>query len=135
MNAPAVRRAPNGRLLPGSVNNPGGRPRSEIERVRELLGQHRDEFVKTLLDLVRSENEHTQLAAVQIAFDRLLGKPPVAVDQTIAKFDMGALFLDVVKNAGRPAPIDVTPPADEPALTPSAQDEADNSTDQADDAW
>jgi hypothetical protein len=120
MNA-AVRRAPNGRLLPGSVNNPGGRPRNAIEDVRERLGSYTPEFVNALVELSRSPNEAIRLAAIREFFDRTLGKPAIAVDSTVTKFDMGALFLDVVKNAGRPAPIDITPP--------------DNSTDQADDAW
>jgi hypothetical protein len=61
-------------------------------------------------------------------FDRMLGKPPVAVDTTVTKVDIGQLYLQAVKEANRP-PIDVTPnpQADEP--------EADGTTDQADEAW
>jgi hypothetical protein len=113
-----VKRGPRGHLLPGSVLNPGGRPRTEIERMRELLGQHRDEFVETLLQLVRSQNEQTRLAAVQVAFDRLLGKAPLAVDTTVAKVDLGALYLAAVQAAnGLPPndPIDITPAPDAPA--------------------
>jgi hypothetical protein len=129
MSAPVVKRAPNGHLLPGSVLNPGGRPRGAIEDVRERLGPHTAEFVAALVELVRSPNEATRLAAIREAFDRLLGKPPVAVDSTVAKFDMGALYLQAMQLANAPpgeAAIDVTPPADEPAR---------NATDQVDDAW
>jgi hypothetical protein len=76
-----------------------------------------------------------RLAAIREAFDRLLGKAPIAVDTTVAKVDMGAAYLRALKavNAAR----DVTPTSltDAPALAPSAQDEAHSATDRADDAW
>jgi hypothetical protein len=122
-----AQRDPRGRLLPGAPSlNPGGRPRGAIEDVRERLGPHTAEFCAALVALVRSPNEATRLSAIREFFDRTLGKPAIAVDSVVTKLDLGAIFLDVVKNAGRPAQIDVTPPADELA---------DNSTDQADDAW
>jgi hypothetical protein len=102
-----VKRAPNGHLLPG------GRPRGAIEELRERLQPHMPEFAAALVELVRSPNEATRLAAIREAFDRLLGKAPIAVDQTVAKFDMGALYLEAVKAAN--SPIDVTPPAAVPA--------------------
>jgi hypothetical protein len=111
-------------LLPGSVLNPGGRPRGAIEELRERLQPHMPEFAAALVELVRSPNEATRLAAIREAFDRLLGKPPVAVDSTVTKFDMGALYLQAVQAVN--APIDVTPPTAVPA---------DNATDQVDDAW
>jgi hypothetical protein len=129
MSGPVVKRAPNGHLLPGSVLNPGGRPRGAIEDVRERLGPHTQEFVTALVELARSPNETTRLAAIREAFDRLLGKPPVAVDTTVAKLDIGALYLQAVKAANLSpgeAAIDVTPSAAVPA---------ENATDQADDAW
>jgi hypothetical protein len=76
------------------------------------------EFVDALVELVRSPNETTRLAAIREAFDRLLGKPPVAVDTNVAKFDIGALYLQAVQAANRPnseAAIYVTP-ADELAV-------------------
>jgi hypothetical protein len=88
-----------------------------IEDVRERLGPYTPEFVAALVELARSPNETTRLAAIREAFDRLLGKPPVAVDTTVAKFDIGALYLEAVKLANQPpseAAVDVTP-ADEPA--------------------
>jgi hypothetical protein len=118
MNASLVKRAPDGKLLPGSILNPGGRPRSEIERVRELLGQHRDEIVGTLMQLIRSDDEAIRLAAVKEAFDRMLGKAPIAADVTTTKFDLGAAYLAALKLANLPpaeAAIDVTPAPDVPA--------------------
>jgi len=109
-----VKRAADGRLLAGSVLNPGGRPRGVIEEVRERLGPHTVEFCAALVELVRSPNEATRLAAVREFFDRLIGKPPVAVDTTVTKLDIGALYLQAVKGFTNPA-IDMAPPADEPA--------------------
>jgi hypothetical protein len=120
-------RDPRGRLLPGAPSlNPGGRPRNAIEVVRGRLGPHTAEFCAALVELARSPNEATRLSAIREFFDRMLGKPPVAVDTTVTKIDMQSLYLQAVKAANT---IDVTPApqADEP--------EADNSTDQADDAW
>jgi hypothetical protein len=138
MSGPVVKRAPNGHLLPGSVLNPGGRPRGAIMEVRERLQPYTEEFIQALVGLVRSEDAAVRLSAVREFMDRLLGKPPVAVDQTVAKIDVGAsiqaLYLSVVEQANKPAEpktiegggvIDITPPAAMPALTPSAQDEAD----------
>jgi hypothetical protein len=125
-NAP-VKRDAHGHLLPGSRLNPGGRPRGVIEEVRERLGPHTAEFCTALVELVRSPNEATRLAAVREFFDRLVGKPPVAVDTTVTKVDIGALYLQALKVAN--APIDVTP-------TPQADErDADNATDQTDEAW
>jgi hypothetical protein len=136
-----VRRAPNGHLLPGSPSlNPGGRPRGAIMEVRERLQPYTEEFIQALVGLVRSEDEAVRLSAVREFMDRLLGKPPVAVDQTVAKFDVGAsiqaLYLSAVEQANKPAEpktiqgsgaIDITPtpPVAVPALAPPAQDEAD----------
>jgi hypothetical protein len=128
MNAPTVRRAADGKLLRGFANlNPGGRPRGVIEEVRERLGPYTAEFCAALVELVRSPNEATRLAAIREAFDRLLGKPPVAVDSTVTKIDMGALYLQALQAANSPIDVTPTPSADEP--------EADNATSQADDAW
>jgi hypothetical protein len=77
------------------------------------------EFAAALVELVRSPNEATRLAAIREAFDRLLGKAPIAVDSTVAKVDLGALYLQALQAANGmtpTAPIDITPsPADEPA--------------------
>jgi hypothetical protein len=114
VSEPIIKRDERGRLLPGFANiNPGGRPRSEIERVRELLSPNVPEMVETLVALTRSKDEKTKLAAIEIFFDRLLGKAPVSADVTTTKLDIGALYLEAAKavNASY-APtdaIDVTP--------------------------
>jgi hypothetical protein len=113
MSLPA-QRDPRGRLLPGAPSlNPGGRPRGAIEEVRGRLGPHTAEFCAALVELLRSPNEATRLAAVREFFDRTLGKPAIAVDSTVTRVDMQALYLQAVKAANT---IDVTAPqADEPA--------------------
>jgi hypothetical protein len=66
MDTPAVRRASDGRLLPGGGSlNPGGRPVGNIEAVREILARHQEEIVDTLLQLMRSDDEAIRLAAVK----------------------------------------------------------------------
>jgi hypothetical protein len=119
MNTHLVRRAPDGKLLAGSVLNPGGRPRAAIEEVREILGQHKDELVDTLLQLLRSDDEAIRLAAVKEGFDRLLGKAPLAVDSTSSsrvEHDIGMLYLTALKAANEMpdcrAPVDVAPAPD-----------------------
>jgi hypothetical protein len=119
MNAPTVRRAADGKLLPGFANlNPGGRPRGVIEEVRERLGPHTAEFCAALVELARSPNEATRLAAIREFFDRMLGKPPIAVDSTVTTVNLGQMYLEALKAANSPpaeAAIDITPSADEPA--------------------
>lgn len=126
MSEAPVKRDACGHLLPGSRLNPGGRPRGVIEDVRERLGPYTAEFCAALAELVRSPNEATRLAAIREAFDRLLGKPPIAVDSTVSKVDIGALYLQAmqqVNRAKRPPDdaIDVTPahePVDQINRTP-----------------
>jgi hypothetical protein len=96
--------------------------------VRERLGPYTPEFVDALVDLVRSPNEATRLAAIREAFDRLLGKPPVAVDSTVVKADIGALYIQAMQRVNQQhheAAIDVTP----------AHEPAHDAPDQDDDAW
>jgi hypothetical protein len=119
MESPVVRRAPDGKLLAGSVLNPGGRPKAAIEAVRELLGQHQEEIVATLLELMRSDDEAIRLAAVKEGFDRLLGRAPLSVDSTSTsrvEHDIGMLYLTALKAANEMpdprAPVDVTPVPD-----------------------
>jgi hypothetical protein len=99
-DAPAQRDA-FGHLLPGARLNPGGRPRGLIEGVRERLGPYTPEFVDALVELVRSPNEATRLAAIREAFDRLLGKSPIAVDSTVVKADIGALYLQAMQRVNQ----------------------------------
>ena len=99
MNAPIARR-PNGTLLPGrAALNPGGRPRSAIEELRASLLPRLPEFMDVLIELTKSSNEATRLAAIKEILDRLLGKPAVFVDATHTKVDIGQLYLAALKRA------------------------------------
>jgi hypothetical protein len=118
MNDMTVKRNACGQLLPGSRLNPGGRPRATIEDIRERLLPYMAESVETLVELMRSPNGHLRLAAIREYYDRIAGKPPVAVDTTVTNdigANIGALYLQAVQAANRPASetaIDVTPPAE-----------------------
>jgi hypothetical protein len=79
--------------------NPGGRPRTAIEELRARYLPRLPEFMDALVELTRSRNEMTRLAAIRELLDRLLGKPAVFVDATHAKFDFGALYLQALKRA------------------------------------
>ena len=60
------------------------------------------EVAETLLALMRSPNESTRLSACREICDRVLGKPPVAIDTTVAKYDIGAMYLAALKRANTP---------------------------------
>jgi hypothetical protein len=99
MNAPIVRqRRPDGTLLPGQpAMNPGGRPRTAIEELRARLLPRLPEFMDGLIELTKSSNEATRLAAIKEILDRLLGKPAVFVDATHTRVDIGQLYLAALK--------------------------------------
>jgi hypothetical protein len=114
MNVP-VQRDAAGRVLSGSLN-PGGRKRSEIEVVREVLGGRLPLFLERLAELTASSNESTRLAALREILDRLLGKPAVFVDATHTRVDVGALYLQALKKASEAAnTIDGGVEADKPS--------------------
>jgi hypothetical protein len=97
MNASTVTRRPDGTVLPGSLLNPGGRPRTAIEELRAKYLPRLPEFMDRLVDLTQSPNELTRLAALREVFDRLLGKPAVFVDATHTKVDIASLYLQALK--------------------------------------
>jgi hypothetical protein len=61
MNAPT--RRPDGTMLKGFSANPGGRPRSTIEQVREALLPDLPLFLERLAELTQSNNETIRLQA------------------------------------------------------------------------
>ena len=97
MNAPT--RRPDGTMMKGFSANPGGRPRSTIEQVREALLPDLPLFLERLAELTQSRNETIRLQALREILDRLLGKPPVAIDATHTKLDVGQLYLAALKRA------------------------------------
>jgi hypothetical protein len=53
---------------------------------------------------MRSPNGHLRLAAIREYYDRIAGKPPVAVDTTVTKDNgpgIGELYLQAVQAANR----------------------------------
>ena len=95
----ALTRRPDGTMRKGFSANPGGRPRSTIEQVREALLPDLPRFLERLAELTQSSNETIRLQALREILDRLLGKPPVAIDTTVAKLDVGAMYLAALKRA------------------------------------
>jgi len=55
--------------------------------------------IERLAELTQSSNETIRLQALREILDRLLGKPPVAIDTTVAKVDIGAMYLAALKRA------------------------------------
>ena len=75
---------------PAAVRNRGiaRTPSATAARVRGFL-----------IELTKSSNEATRLAAIREILDRLLGKPAVFVDAVHTKVDVGALYLQALKRA------------------------------------
>jgi hypothetical protein len=113
MNVPA--RRPNGTMMPGAVLNPGGRPRTAIEQLREKYMHRLPELFEGLIELTKSDSESVRLAAYREILDRLIGKPVVAIDSVHAKVDVGALYLAAMKRANAeivPGSAHIVPSAD-----------------------
>ena len=99
MSALPVARGPDGRILPGHSGNPSGRPIGSISDFRRRFEPHMGEVAEVLLELLRSPNESTRLSACREILDRLLGKPPVAIDSTVVKADIEQLYLSALRRA------------------------------------
>jgi hypothetical protein len=99
MNAPA--RRPNGTVMPGTVLNPGGRPRTAIEELRAKYSHRLPELFESLFQLTNSKNESIALQATREILDRLLGKPAISVDTTHTRVDIASLYLQALKEANR----------------------------------
>ena len=55
--------------------------------------------IERLAELTQSSNETIRLQSLREILDRLLGKPPVAIDATHTKLDVGQLYLAALKRA------------------------------------
>jgi hypothetical protein len=91
MSALPVARGPDGRILPGSLGNPSGRPVGSISDFRRRFEPHMGEVAETLLELLRSQNESTRLSACREILDRTLGKPAISADAT-TELNFGELY-------------------------------------------
>lgn len=76
-------RQPNGRFLPGTTGNPGGRPKVPMD-VRAALEAGSLAAAQRLVALVKSEDERVALAASLALLDRVLGKAPASLEVTSA---------------------------------------------------
>ena len=85
--------------MKGYTANPGGRPRSTIEQVREALLPDLPLFLERLAELTQSSNETIRLQALREILDRLLGRSAVFVDTTHTRVDIGAMYLAALKRA------------------------------------
>jgi hypothetical protein len=102
MNLPA--RRPNGTMMPGSVLNPGGRPRNAIEQLREKYMHRLPELFEKLIELAtNSQSEMVRLAATREVLDRLVGRAAISVDTTVTKMDIGELYRQALIRANSPA--------------------------------
>ena len=76
-------RATNGRYLPGTSGNAGGRPKGAPD-VRAALEAGSLAAAQRLVELIKSEDERVSLSASMALFDRVLGKAPASLEVTAA---------------------------------------------------
>ena len=76
-------RQPNGRFVPGTSGNPGGRPKVPMD-VRSPLAAGSLAAAQRLVELIKSEDERVSLSASLALLDRVLGKPPASLEVTSA---------------------------------------------------
>jgi hypothetical protein len=96
-----------GFLLPGARLNPSGRPTSEIAAARQKYGgKNALKYFERLDKLTHSKNESIALQATREILDRLIGKPVAVVESTHTRYDMGAMYLEALRKANEPRPID-----------------------------
>jgi len=74
VNAMPEKRAKNGQFLPGTVNNPGGRPKENPE-AKEILKAAIPDAARALVELLQSKTEKMRFMAAQAILDRTQGKP------------------------------------------------------------
>jgi hypothetical protein len=96
--------------MPGFSGNLGGRPKTQISAIRERYSRRLPEVFGRLMEMAtdNSQPPMVQLAAIRLALDHLLGKPPVAIDTTLAKVDVtiAELYHSALRRAGLGQTID-----------------------------
>ena len=75
-------RAKNGQFLPGTVPNPGGRPKIPQE-VKEAIKAACPEAVQVLIELLHDKKSLIRLEAAKTLLDRGYGKP-----ETMSKIEL-----------------------------------------------
>ena len=90
------KRAKNGQFLPGSVNNPGGRPKVNPE-IKEILKAASVHAAERLVALVDSKQEKIALQAVQEILNRTEGKPRDNVQMNVSgNLDVRSQIRDIL---------------------------------------
>lgn len=79
---------------PGEVRNPNGRPKTPPD-VKEALQAMLPQAVKRLGELLMSDNEKIAVQAVQVVFDRNLGK--AIATKIDVKADLGSMHLQLLE--------------------------------------
>ena len=92
-----VERTREGRWLPGTSPNPGGRPRTD-PAIREALEAGSLAAARRLVALTGSEDERVALAASVALLDRVLGRPAQALEVTKSEPDWSG-FLPAFQSA------------------------------------
>jgi hypothetical protein len=93
-----------------------------LEGKDRTRGAATDEVAETLLALMRSPNESTRLSACREILDRVSGRAAIAIDATHTKVDIGSLYLQALKQANEPKPVEAqaVSPEHKPPPSPSA---------------
>jgi hypothetical protein len=126
MSGSVIRRGAGGHFAVGQSGNPGGRT-SALTEVRALMKPHAGRYVEALHRLLDDPDPSIRLAALKEAFDRLLGKAVVAVEQDTRTWDMASIqqaFLTVasgkvggygatIEGEAQPTPSAAPPPPDD----------------------
>lgn len=101
---------------PGQSGNPSGRPKV-VSHIRDLAQKHGEEALKTVVALMRSEDERVALAAAQVVLDRAYGKPiqQVDVNDTRDMVDLTDADLAAIATAGRERDPETAPRQSKPA--------------------
>jgi hypothetical protein len=119
----ALRRRPNGTVLPGSTLNPSGRPRI-VQEIQDMARSAAPAAFARVVALANSPDERVALAASQEILNRAYGKPLQQVNSDVRKLDVGQMWLAGMQalhkretetgQAASTAPPTIDIPADEP---------------------
>ncbi|MGE0854268.1 MAG: hypothetical protein AB7O44_32460 [Hyphomicrobiaceae bacterium] len=87
-----VERDEGGKFLPGTVANPGGRPKIP-EVVRSRIQGLTVRAVEQIAGLLDSEDERIRLEAAKVILDRAYGRPAQSTELKIESADVFAMHL------------------------------------------
>jgi len=85
-----------GRIVKGSVLNPGGRPAFPVE-LREVARAACPKAIATVVELLDHPNPKIQLRAAEILMDRGFGRPVQALEAKVEAVDHGQAHFEALK--------------------------------------